>query len=139
MQMLASQKHHSLGFTLLELLIVITLLSMLAAVGARAYRERNNTPYFEAIIKILERARFMAISEGHRVDLPCHEIASAVQTGLANKSFMNCTSTLPSFQDNTTISFFSDGSSSGGLITLKNSGQNNTIKIDWLTGKIDQS
>jgi general secretion pathway protein H len=139
MQMLASQKHHNRGFTLLELLIVISLLSLLSAVGARAYRERNSTPYFEAIINTLDHAKLRAINEGRRIDLTCNDIASAARTGLSHQFYMSCASTLPSPQENTTISFFPDGSSSGGLITLKNSGHNNTIKIDWLTGKLDQS
>ncbi|WP_445371972.1 prepilin-type N-terminal cleavage/methylation domain-containing protein [Methylomonas sp. HW2-6] len=137
--MLASQKHHNKGFTLLELLIVISLLSLLSAVGARAYRARNNTHYFDAIINTLENAKLRAINEGRRIDLTCNEIASTTKTGLSRQFYMSCTSTLPSPQENTTLSFFPDGSSSGGLITLKNSGQNNTIKIDWLTGKLDQS
>ncbi|MDO9150483.1 MAG: GspH/FimT family pseudopilin [Methylotenera sp.] len=137
--MLASQKHHNHGFTLLELLIVISLLSVLSAVGARAYRAKNSTPYFEAIINTLEYAKMRAINEGHRVDLTCNDIASTARTGLLHQFYISCTSILPSPQENTTISFFPDGSSSGGLITLKNNGQNNTIKIDWLTGKFDQS
>lgn len=138
MQMLASQKRRNHGFTLLELLIIISLLSLLSAVGARAYRARNSTPYFEAIIDTLERTKLRAINEGRRIDLTCNDIASTAISGLSHQFSMSCTSTLPSPQENTTLSFFPDGSSSGGLITLKTSGQSNTIKIDWLTGKLDQ-
>ncbi|HLP80437.1 MAG TPA: prepilin-type N-terminal cleavage/methylation domain-containing protein [Nitrosomonas sp.] len=139
MQMLASRKHPNHGFTLLELLIVISLLSLLSALGARAYRAKNSTPYFEAIINTLEQAKLKAINEGRRIDLSCNEITSLAKTGLSHQFYVSCASILPSPQENTTISFFADGSSSGGLITLKNSGQSNTIQIDWLTGKLDQS
>lgn len=135
--MLVSRKHHNLGFTLLELLVVISLLSILAVVGARAYRGKNSTAYFEAIVNALERAKFMAINEGHQVNLSCNEIAP--KTSISNKFYMSCTSTLPSLQENKIITFFPDGSSSGGTITLRNNGLDNTIKIDWLTGKLEQN
>lgn len=135
MPILVSRKRLNSGFTLLELLVVITMLSLLAALGAQSYQRRNLSPYLAAIVNSLENAKFLAINQGRRFDLTCNEFAALVP----NRFSMNCSNVLPTSEDNKTISFFSDGSSSGGSIAVINNGQKSTITIDWLTGKIEQN
>jgi prepilin-type N-terminal cleavage/methylation domain-containing protein len=139
MQMLASLKHRKLGFTLLELLVVISLLSILAVVGARVYRDKNSNIYLNAVINALEDARFTAINQGRQIALACNEIASGGKSSITDRFDISCTSTLPSSTEKNTITFFPDSSSSGGIITVRHNGQDSTIKIDWLTGKFDQN
>lgn len=137
------------GFTLLELLVVLAVLSLVLAIGvprlltalpgaasrgtatdlaatlkdARFQAIRHNID--TAVVLDLERRRYGVQGDRQEHGLPAGLQVSATLAGEA--------------QDDGAagrISFYPDGSSSGGRIRLRQGGHAYWVDVDWLTGRV---
>jgi len=124
--------HNSLGFTLLELLVTLILLSFLAALGARFLNHSGTSATLAKIDKMLEYAHFQAIRENRFIELSCDDIIEKLPHG----EKVTCEFNLFPPKIRQILTFFPDGSSNGGQIIWHAQGQTNTLSIDWLTGEV---
>lgn len=121
-----------LGFTLLELIIVIALLTTLVAAGAQFLppSRANVDRYADRVEKRLLRARLDARLQGIAVAVPCRELDGTARRnpdGITTRC-MRGAITLDE------VSFFPDGSSSGGTVEISSDTAVASLSIDWLTG-----
>lgn len=113
------------GFTLIEMLVVVTIIGLVGAVAAARLPEASRIGANRRAVAVLreaaEQARQQAITSGDAVQL-------APDARLAPLG--KITAVAP---DGGALVFFADGSSTGGAIAL--SGKR-LFDIDWLTGGI---
>lgn len=139
----------SLGFTLLELLVVLFLLGVLYAVagpmldagttgldmksatrqlaaGLRKARSVAVTERHEALLTLdVEGRKFSVSSDPKGYDLPKkldYTLFTAQAELVAEKT--------------ASIRFFADGSSTGGRITISTGESKQMVDVDWLTGRV---
>jgi len=126
---------NSLGFTLLELLVTLILLSLLTAIGARFLIQPETSAALAKINTMLEQVRFQAMRENRRIDLNCEDIAVTAPRG------ENLTCQFNFFLPRTskTLAFYPDGSSNGGHIIWRRQGKTDILSIDWLTGSVSHA
>jgi general secretion pathway protein H len=137
------------GFTLLELLAALIIAGLLMTIvtpvlsGGRARREL--TIAARDVEATLHEARSRAIW-GNRTQAFVADVESNV-VGLADaqgarqlpRSIHLLLHTAPEERLNDTtaaIRFFSDGSSTGGGVTLSREGDRYDVVVDWLTGRV---
>ena len=137
------------GFTLLELLVVLAVLSLVLAIGVP--RLINALPGVDTrraasdLAATLKDTRFLAIRRnletavvldptGRRYavagDREVHSLPAGLQVSMTVAGEV---------QDGSgagRISFYPDGSSSGGRISLRQGGQTYQVDVDWLTGRV---
>lgn len=126
------------GLTLLELLVVIVLIGLLAAVGAQAIpgdgrRLQSATDHIEQQLRM---ARLRALETGRSVTIPCHELTSprkAKSAPLKNDSGAPV-SCIGASGPAAGVTFFADGSSSAETIELVAGKERIRIHIDPLIG-----
>lgn len=123
---------NNLGFTLLELMVVLVLLSLLTALGARFLSRPKTSVALAKINTLLEQARFQAMYENRRIELSCADMITITPHGETVLCHFN--TFLPETAQ--TLAFFPDGSSNGGYIVWRRQEQTNTLSIDWLTGRV---
>jgi len=137
----------SAGFTLIEILIVLTILALAAAVVAPAAGTaigygalRGET---RAIVSGLREARAKAMTGGRRVDVYLE--ATEWRVGEARRTLADgITISLdvpPAGIDasGSFIRFFPDGRSTGGRVHLRRKDRIETIQVDWVTGHARQA
>ncbi len=142
-------RQHSAGFTLLELLIAITIVAALLAVTApSSIRLYDNMQYRGAVrevIGLLNGTRIAAITQGAQQDVLIHPESREVRgAGGKPRRFaasvkLDVLSAKELNKGNAgVIRFYPDGSSSGGVVGLKNNnGRQTEIQVDWLLGKVE--
>lgn len=115
------------GFTLIEMLVVLTIIGLVAAVGASLMTQR---PSYVARAQVAGRVRAAiaatiqaARQQGHGVGLDVARIVTPVGS-LALQSAIG---------DTQTLTCFPDGSTSGGTVALAG---RPLIMVDWLTGAV---
>jgi len=139
----------SLGYTLLELLVVMSIAAMLAALvrpmyatavpGARLKTDATN------LAASLREARNRAVSSGRRVavvfepEAATYTIADGAATELSRGTLLSFTP--PGVEAKSTdepirLTFYADGSSSGGSVALQSNANAYRIDVDWLTGRV---
>ena len=124
------------GFTLLELLIVITLIGLLAAVGAQAMlpTHRYLDQHADRAERSLHKARQHARDSGLAVSVTCAELIGAtIERNAREAPAVSCRS---SQRTTDTLMFYPDGSSSGETIELRVNDDLVRLSIDWLSGEI---
>lgn len=142
-----STKEH--GFTLLELLVVLVIIGV-ALTHVPGFLPRTGSSMTldhaaNALVHGLKNARDQAILE-NRDSLFVIDVESR-QFGLGSTSiFEQITDDIllelisarreQSGKKRGRIRFFSDGSSTGGRISLMNDGHRREVTVDWLTGYI---
>lgn len=137
------------GFTLLELLVVLAVLSLVVAIGLP--RLVNALPGTETrrtateLAAALKDARFTAIRRntdtavvldlpGRRYAVSSEETSHRLPSGL--QVAMTTAGTAEADAGVGRISFYPDGSSSGGRIRLGQGSHSYQIDVEWLTGRV---
>ncbi|MGR9051496.1 MAG: prepilin-type N-terminal cleavage/methylation domain-containing protein [Gammaproteobacteria bacterium] len=121
---------NNFGFTLLELLVTLLLLSFLVALGARFLSRPETSAALATMNKTLERMRFQAMRENRRVAVKCEDMIERLPGEQRVACYFN---RLPTDAPEA-LAFFPDGSSNGGRIVWHHRDKTETLFIDWLTG-----
>ncbi len=155
-----NKKPNEAGFTLVELLVVITLISLSASIAFIAYQGISGKFMLQQtskkIIVLLRKARIKAVTDQLDqlvfLDLSSREISST-----NNRQVITIPKTLQiylkaaggqiagrSISDNQSnpnaqagIRFFATGGSTGATIKIGTTSQWQEISIDWLTGTVN--
>ena len=135
-----------LGMSLVEVLVVLGIMaSALAAYvfWSSALQSRKIHAVAESFRNELMKARMRAMGEGRTVRFLFDVQAKRYGLRLEKTYPDDIQARLTALQDPTlkegqgAILFFPDGSSSGGVITIRHRGRALSIRVDWLTGAID--
>lgn len=135
------------GFTLAELLVVLTIMSLALLITApafsRALGSNSDRVALERFQFTLEQARRIAERTGQEtvfvldVDIGSYRIVGQPVSGKLPEdwSIDATTARVEQVSDaEVGIRYWPGGASTGGEITLSNSGRKVLIKTDWLTG-----
>ena len=135
------------GFTLLELLIVLAVVSGTTAVVLTL--ARPSTASLEPRRTALEMAASLRNARSHAIEF---NQETSFTLDMKGRNFwttisdrrlpvpatldlsMTSAKTAVPVSDRGQISFFSDGSSSGGTVVLTAGGREATVEVNWLTG-----
>jgi general secretion pathway protein H len=144
------RKHHDAGFTLLELLLVLSILALIAAIAIPALTAPSDAARLRAaadeVAAALRLARAVAIARNgealvvidaenrsiHANGAPARPFAADISVALTIAESERQTPARGGFR------FFADGSSTGGDIILRLNGRELRLCVDWLTGKAGQ-
>lgn len=141
----------SRGFTLLELMIAFSVAGLLLAVSSpAAYKMYQSVQYREAVREVrgaLESARYSAMVSGQ----PAKVVITPNEKRIAFGS--ESTYILPDFVDleveaaqefmadpnSAVIQFYTDGSSTGGTVSVGRNDRWVRLHVGWLLGRVEQS
>jgi general secretion pathway protein H len=140
-----------LGFSLAEMLVVLTLVSLIGLVGFNGFKGSRNTDSVRTITQkiqyIAAQTSLRAVSTGDTeslvIDVQEKLISSRANTAVVTLPDAFKLSVLTGMelirQDGVaSINFYNDGTSSGGEITVEDgNGSKQTVRILWLTGAIE--
>lgn len=147
-----ASKNRQSGFTLFEILVVLTIIAVSS--GAVVVLMNRNSSGIEIRSKatqlaiFLREARTIALFEGKRNDVvidvknrTVKEIVRGKKLNLSTEISMNVTTAGSRIRDQqrSAISFFNNGSSTGGVIELKQNEWLYEIRVNWLTGRVSLS
>lgn len=137
------------GVTLIELLVAIAIVGVVVATVVPSFLRALDGARFNAaareILNALKTARHEALSERHETTVTFdtgdleYRLSDQTQTLSAPRGASLMLITADSEQvdtDTGAIRFFSDGSSTGGTVTLSHSDRATRIQVDWLTGRV---
>jgi general secretion pathway protein H len=134
------------GFTLLELLVVLAILGVMVTIVPNILASLPSA-HFKAVTAsladTLRQAHDDAIGSGRIVDVAIDsrersyaiDGQSPVDLPLAVDS-IEVDYEGPGQRGSRSLRFFSDGSATGGRITLRHGQRTAVIRIDWLTGRV---
>ncbi|MGY3450447.1 prepilin-type N-terminal cleavage/methylation domain-containing protein [Bradyrhizobium sp. USDA 4353] len=137
------------GFTLLEMVCVLAIIALLTSVALPYLPRQTSRPRLQAYAlqaaALLKTDRAASMRQGMRVDTQIDTSQRLIRAGtgaaLRLPDDVSFQATLPrSCQHRpvlATISFFPDGLSCGGAITLSRADLSLEIRVNWLTGRID--
>ncbi|CCE03138.1 prepilin-type N-terminal cleavage/methylation domain-containing protein [Bradyrhizobium sp. STM 3809] len=137
------------GFTLLEMVCVLAIVAMLASVALPYLPRQTSRPRLQAYalqaVTLLKSDRAASMRSGTRIDTQIDTSRRLIRAGsgaaLKLPDDVAFQATLPrSCQHRpvlATISFFPDGLSCGGAITMSRADLSLEIRVNWLTGNID--
>ena len=137
------------GFTLLELLVVLVILGLLAAtvppLVARAVPGAELKSAAREVAAALRYARSQAVTSGREVSFEMDVESRRYRITGGERDFalpaeldiavFGAASVSP---DDLTggIRFFTDGSSTGGYVTIENKDHSYRVDVDWLVGQV---
>jgi general secretion pathway protein H len=138
------------GFTLLEMVCVIAIVAMLAAVLMPFWTRHTSRSRLQAYAleaaTLLKADRNAAIRSGADVSTLIDAPSRAIRSGATAQTLripddVRFDALLPQTCRRraalSTISFFADGMSCGGAIALTRLGSSYEIRVNWLTGRIE--
>jgi len=138
------------GFSLLEMVCMIALIAILAAVLLPIAPRHTSRPRLQAYAietaTLLKADRNAAIRAGADVSTLVDARSRAVRSGVTSRVVripddVRFEALLPETCGKhaalSTISFFADGMSCGGTITLTGLDTTYEIRVNWLTGRIE--
>lgn len=138
------------GFTLLEMLIVLVILAMLGVMATPALGPPSDGIRLQAAVSDLlgafRRARSAAIARNGDtsvvIDVDKHTLESTAGHAFRVSSDISLQLKVAEPERTTpsrgAFRFFTDGSSTGGNVTLKLQGKKAHVCVDWLTGRAQQ-
>ncbi|WP_298718567.1 GspH/FimT family pseudopilin [uncultured Oceanisphaera sp.] len=141
----AGSSCHPDGFTLLELLVVLTLASLMLAVAMPRFAAllpgAELKSYSRQTAALLRLARSQAIATGDEVRVDLDPAARhSRMTGRQKVSLWpeRITVSFNGLADNSDTGpvFYPDGSASGGTLHISGNGRHYQIEVNWLTGRI---
>ena len=142
------------GYTLLELLVVLIIVGLILAIAQPLFLPTNSSTNIKAkageLAMMLRLVRSEAISQNRpqaaaldlqgRLFWTAGQEPISLQQDLEVSLFQRRQSDRPHSREReatlSRILFFSNGSSSGGVISLTNGHDRYDIRVDWLTGKV---
>jgi general secretion pathway protein H len=138
------------GFTLLEIIIVLLIVSLIAGVGAARLRasggEREARTAALELASALRRTRSEAIRRNLDlallidVDARSYRVPGRAPRRLDRDLEIQLEAAAEERRDPASagIRFFADGSATGGSIALRTSGGGRqTVDVDWLSGRVE--
>jgi len=151
------RKQFATGFTLLELLVVLTIAGLLAAlvpplyskvvpgarlkmaardfaISLREARSRAITTNSQIDLMLLTEPPSYAVGSTSAVQLPSGVSMSAYDYFLAAHGSLADTNALS--MNDVAIRFYPDGSSNGAVVKVANRGTAYRVDVSWLTGDI---
>jgi len=140
-------KYYQRGFTLLELLVVITIAALVVGVSApamqRLYQSSQYRGAVNDIMTSLTSARYSAIRSGQATDVlfnpQTYEISVGSKTiNLPDSLALEVLGSRELNRDGAgVIRFYGDGGSSGGYVNVShNNGAAVQVQVDWLLGRV---
>ena len=137
------------GFSLLEMVCVLAIVAMLASVALPYLPRQTSRPRLQAYalqaVTLLQSDRASSLRNGMRVDTAIDTGRRMIRSGSGAAALrlpddVGFQAVLPrSCQHRpvmATISFFPDGLSCGGAITMSRGDVSLEIRVNWLTGRI---
>ena len=131
------------GFTLIEMLVVLTIIVIVSGLAAPllspALSHWELRSSATRLVVALREARLAAVSSGQKVRVRVHH--DGIRRG--DKAPPTHMSAAISFElsksvgpNDGSITFFPHGGSTGGQIILRLAGQERTLAVEWLTGRV---
>lgn len=136
------------GFTLLETLVVITIVALIAAVMAPSLISTPNTQLRSAaqeLVSALRDTRLQALRTRGEAALALdtstrlYQVPGTSQPRQLDSSLQLQLTTAEremTGSDSGNIRFYADGSSTGGRITVSNGKLVQHVDVEWLTGRV---
>lgn len=127
------------GFTLLELLIVVALIGLLSLVGAQSgFRSQSELDTLaDRVERTLSATRQTAREQGASVSIRCNMLGGpsspTSRDGGDPSPAIHCRS---DGRPVDVLTFYPDGSTSGGTVEIGAGAQQAHIAIHWLTGAV---
>lgn len=143
-----STPHHAAGFTLLELLVVLTIAGLLLAIVAPGLSDAVTSARLRVTARQIEAAlretRAAALRQAQPARLTVDAAGHGFATGSRNfvlpkgqsLSYAPFAGNLPNRPAAPAVEFLSDGSSTGGALIISNGRNQTRVAVDWLTGRI---
>ncbi len=138
------------GFTLIEMVCVLAIVAILAAILLPRVSRETSRPRLEAYAieaaAILKADRTAAMKGGRRIATSIDANVRSFRSGATGQAVQVAddvvvTALLPERCNDrpalSTVSFFPNGMSCGGVITLHRGEHGYEIRINWLTGGIE--
>ncbi|MFL6796079.1 MAG: Tfp pilus assembly protein FimT/FimU [Xanthobacteraceae bacterium] len=146
----AQRQHGEAGFTLLEIICVLAIITMLAAIALPAFPLGTSRPRLEGYAletaTLLKADRAAAMRRGTEVatliDAPRRTVRSGANGRVVSlPADVNVDSMLAARCNNRpagpTIRYFATGMSCGGVIALTRRGVGYEVRVNWLTGGVE--
>ncbi len=139
---------HSQGFTLLEMILVLVIAAVLAAVAVPNMQPAIANMQLRAatqdVASALRHARGQALKRGSEavfvlnVNRHFYRVAGRAKPYALPESVKLSLFTADFLMDEGqgSIVFYPDGSASGGRVTLEGGGRTRLVDVNWLTGNI---
>jgi general secretion pathway protein H len=138
------------GFTLIEMVCVLAVVAILAAILLPRASRQTSQPRLEAyaieVAAILKADRTAAMMAGRQVATAVDATSRSIRSGATGRALsvaddVVVTALLPRRCNDrpalSTVSFFANGMSCGGSVTLSHGGHSYEIRVNWLTGGIE--
>jgi general secretion pathway protein H len=138
------------GFTLIEIVCVLAIIALLAAIALPAFPRATSRPRLEAYAleaaSILTADRNAAIRRHTEVATILDAGARRIRSGASERSAQFprdvmfdavLARTCKGREAGSTIEFFADGMSCGGVIGVRRGAVGYEIRINWLTGGVE--
>jgi|GEM_PF-3118419 len=143
MRILSNDKPSQRGVSLVELLAVLAILSISAASASALVRGASPGMDVRSARTMLESdlkfARNKALMRGASVSVHINERGYEGVDGAVEKSWPKGLDALVGDNANGAIVFYSDGSSSGGVVSLSKGKSDASVSIDAMTGRVHGS
>jgi general secretion pathway protein H len=138
------------GFTLIEMVCVLAVVALLAAILLPRVSRQTSQPRLQAYAieaaAILKADRTAAMMAGRQVATAIDATSRLIRSGATGRALrvaddVVVTALLPERCNDrpalSTVSFFANGMSCGGTVTLARGDYSYEIRVNWLTGGIE--
>ena len=134
------RQHRPDGYTLIELLVVIAILALIAAIAMPVASRAVEAATFRAdarrLAGELEALQQRAMDQQETITIAAATNGAAPSVSSGDKFALSNSEKLSLASDTQAISFFADGTSSGGTLNIVNGPRAIAVKVAWLTGAV---